>query len=260
MATTASRPKLVAIVGPTASGKSNLAMKVAKAFDGEIISADSRTIYKELNIGTAKPSIEDRRVVGHWGIDLVRPDEAYNVSQFKSYAEEAIRDIQKRGKLPILVGGSGLYVDSIIFNYEFSGPEAERSEQNPRHLKNGDSSDREKIRPSTLIIGLQIPKEDLRRRIQERVGQMIKNGLVEEVKRVANKYGWQAKALQAPGYRALRGYIEEGMSLDNATELFINNDLNLAKRQRTWFKRNLHIQWFSSADEAYKFISRTLNN
>lgn len=131
--------KILAIVGPTASGKSDLALRLARALDGEIIAADSRTVYKEMNIGTAKPprdaqedrvhdSIQDLfgpkpymvEGIAHWGFDLVTPDEAYDVSSFAVFARERIEDIAARGKLPIVVGGSGLYVQAIIDNPTFS--------------------------------------------------------------------------------------------------------------------------------------------
>jgi tRNA dimethylallyltransferase len=110
---------LVAIVGPTASGKSALAMKIAKQFSGEIIAADSRTIYRGMDIGTAKPSKADQAAVPHWGLDLAEPGESYSAARFKEYALAKITDISSRGKLPILVGGTGLYIDAVLFDYKF---------------------------------------------------------------------------------------------------------------------------------------------
>src|SRR5664279_2859392 len=103
------RPPLVVIVGPTASGKSSLATEVAKKFSGEIICADSRSVYKGMDIGTAKPSVEERQGVPHWGLDLVEPGEYFSVSDFKDYAVEKIKEIRSRNKTPFLVGGTGLY-------------------------------------------------------------------------------------------------------------------------------------------------------
>lgn len=261
MAPTPQRPALLVIVGQTASGKSVLAYKIAKEFNGEIISADSRTIYKELDIGTAKPSVKEQADVRHWGIDLVAPDEDFNVAQFKKYAEDRIADITNRGKLPVLVGGSGLYVDAVLFDYQFSSVNAERDEQNPRHLKKSVSNPKDKIiRLGVLIIGLQIPQEELRKRVTNRVESMIKDGFIDEVKQVSAQYGWNAKALLSPGYRAFRGYAEGRESLEEATQKFIDNDLSLAKRQRTWFKRNKNIQWFSSISDAYQALSKLLSN
>jgi tRNA dimethylallyltransferase len=107
MATTAQKPELIVIVGPTASGKSELALKIAKKFNGEIIAADSRTIYIDMDIGTAKPTKSERKQVPHWGIDLIEPGETFSAYQFKQYAEEKIKEIQGHGNLPILVGARG---------------------------------------------------------------------------------------------------------------------------------------------------------
>src|ERR1700722_17110786 len=104
MASGKQRPKLLAIVGPTASGKSDLAMRLAREFGGEIICADSRTIYKGMDIGTAKPTLAEQKAVPHWGLDLVEPGQAFSAAKFKRYAEAKILDIRNRGKLPILVG------------------------------------------------------------------------------------------------------------------------------------------------------------
>ncbi|MEM6998184.1 MAG: isopentenyl transferase family protein [Patescibacteria group bacterium] len=114
--------KLLAIVGQTASGKSSLAMRVAKQFDGEIIAADSRTVYKGLDIGTAKPTVDDMQQVRHHTIDVVDYGQSFTVADFKRLAHQAIFDIQERGKLPMLVGGSGLYLNSVLYDYELGGP------------------------------------------------------------------------------------------------------------------------------------------
>ena len=147
MAASNRRPKLIAIVGPTASGKSALALKIAKKYGGEIICADSRTIYKGMDIGTAKPTSADRQKVTHWGIDLVGPGERYSVHKFKGFAEDKIESIWKRDKLPIMVGGTGLYIDAVLFDYKFS------------------SSGRGPLRQDAIIIGLMPSPEILRQRI-----------------------------------------------------------------------------------------------
>ena len=110
---------LIAIVGPTASGKTKLAIEMALKYDGEIICADSRTLYKDMDIGTAKPSLEERSMVPHWGLDLVTPDQAYSSAMFQQYARSKVQEIRARGKLPLVVGGTGLYVDSLIFDFLF---------------------------------------------------------------------------------------------------------------------------------------------
>lgn len=114
------KPKVIVIVGPTASGKTSTSIEIAKKLNGEIISADSMQIYKEMNIGTATPSIEERDGVTHYLMDIVSPDELYNVTMYKKMAEEAIEEILAKGKLPIIVGGTGLYLSTLINGIEFS--------------------------------------------------------------------------------------------------------------------------------------------
>ena len=111
---------LIVIIGPTASGKTSLAIQLAKKYKGEIICADSRTVYRGMNIGTAKPSLEEQQGVSHWGLDLVNPGDSFSVSQFKDYACQKIKEVRSRGNIPFLVGGTGLYIDSVylIFNLE----------------------------------------------------------------------------------------------------------------------------------------------
>ena len=112
-------PPLVVIAGPTASGKTGLAISVAERFNGEIICADSRTIYRGMDVGTAKPTTDDRARVPHWGVDLVDPGDRFTAADFKEYANTKIADIRNRQKIPFLVGGTGLYIDSVIFDFQF---------------------------------------------------------------------------------------------------------------------------------------------
>ena len=111
---------IVVVVGETASGKSGLGMEIARRYSGEIIAADSRTVYKNFDIGTAKPSKEDQNIIPHHLLDVVDPNEVFNVSDFQEKALTAIEDINNRGRLPVMVGGTGLYIDSVIFNYKFA--------------------------------------------------------------------------------------------------------------------------------------------
>ena len=113
------KDNIIVIVGPTASGKTSLAIKIAKEVGGEVISADSRCLYKDMNIGTAKPNKDEMQGIPHWGIDLLSPSDSFNVAEFKRYAEEKIHEIKERHHIPIIAGGTGLYVDSIVFNYQF---------------------------------------------------------------------------------------------------------------------------------------------
>ena len=229
---------MIVIVGETASGKSALALALAKRLNGEIICADSQTIRKEANIGTSKPSKSPQKAITHHLLDIIEPDEPFNVAQFKDLANEAINDISNRGKLPIMVGGTGLYIDSVIFDYQFGSSQSDKT-----------------LRSNTLILGIQISREELKQKVHARTRQMINNGLAEEAKTLANKYGWDCEVLQAIGYREWREYFAEKPNEKSQTEQIpieeieakINKDtLELAKKQRTWFKRNKSIQWLST--------------
>lgn len=282
---------LVVVVGETASGKTDLAIKLAQRFDGEIICADSRTVYEGMDIATAKPSREERQVVRHHILDLVKPDQTFTVTDFKRKAIEAINSINSRSKLPILAGGSGLYVDSIIYDYKFSkkadfnvrerlqkmslvelqkeiidsGIGLPNNFKNKRHLiraieTKGESTKDTQLRPRTLVMGLRISRDELHARIRARIDNMVKLGLLEEVKSLGRRYGWDIEAMQTPGYKAFSEYIKGHISLEQAKEQFIRNDLKLAKKQRTWFKRNNSIQWLSHPSESVGLVTTFLNN
>lgn len=195
---------LVVIAGPTASGKSATAMEIAREFNGEIICSDSRTIYKGLDIGTAKPSASDQAEVPHWGLDIATPGDVFTAADFKSYALKAIADIRSRGRLPILVGGTGLYVDGVIFDYEFqkTSPELRaelerrsleelvqycadnnialpENEKNRRHVinaivrNNAEPKGLSSPIDNTLIVGIATDRDVLRQRIRDRAGQLF---------------------------------------------------------------------------------------
>jgi tRNA dimethylallyltransferase len=273
--------KLLAIVGETASGKTGLALAIAERWNGEIICADSRTVYQGMDIGTAKPTAEEQARVPHHALDVVEPGQAFTAADFQRLANQAIADIQARGKLPIVVGGTGLYVDALLYDFQFrsaadpalrhelegwSVPELQarireqnlpmpQNEHNPRHLirvleTGGQVGKRSPLRPNTLLLGLRPPRDVLEQRIAARVDAMVAAGFIEEVQRLADTYGWDTEALQAPGYKAFRDYLQGRATLEEARAQFIRNDLALAKRQRTWFKRNPDIQWYESPDEA----------
>lgn len=288
MAASLERP-LVVIVGQTASGKSDLAMRVAEAYDGEIICADSRTIYKGMDIGTAKPSKEDQIHVPHHLLDIVTPEQSYSAAQFKADANTKIAEILSRGKLPIMVGGTGLYVDAVLYNYQFRPVDVGKRQRlaglslsalqaqahklgiaedqidfkNKRHLLRAVETenvlhDTQQLRPNTLLIGLNLDREILRQRIAKRVQVMLDNGLVAEVTALGERYGWNNEALSGICYRLFGQYIRREVTLDEAVSKFVQGDMNLAKRQRTWFKRNPHIQWFDDPKQAFGFLTKQL--
>lgn len=249
MATTTITPPLIIIVGETASGKTSAGIGLAKQINGEVICADSRTIYKGMDIGTAKPSTEEQAGIPHHLLSIIEPNERYSVADFQKQAKQLIDEIWARGKFPIIVGGTGLYLDSIYFDYQFSDGSADKDPQNSRHNKYSSTEDRKNARPNTSILGLKLDRETLNKRIEERVEKMFIEGFLDEVKMLAEKYGWKHESMSGIGYRVARAYLEGGASENEVKEAFIARDKSLAKRQRTWFKRNPHIKWFKkSAD------------
>lgn len=282
---------LVVLVGPTGSGKTSLALTLAEQLDGEIICADSRTIYKKMDIGTAKPTKSEQGDTPHHLLELVLPNEPFTVADFKREADKKIAEIRKRGHVPILVGGSGLYVDAVIYDYDFRnkpnetlraelkklsvlqlqdrlnelGLELPNNPQNPRHLMRvienpgQDTPKNKTMIPNTFVFGLEISPKELRRRCEQRAQSMLEAGLVEEVKKLAREYGWGIQPMQAPAYRAFRGHIEGGLSIEEATSLFVTYDMQLAKKQRTWFRRNKSIQWLSDPRKYVDTITTQLN-
>ncbi len=248
---------LVVIVGETASGKTALGIELAKKFDGEIICADSRTIYRGMDIGTAKPTKENQTKTPHHLLDIRNPDEKYNVAEFQQDAKKIIKDISNRGKLPIMVGGSGLYIDSVIYNYTF--PKAViRDKTNPRHSANVIKP--KELRSKTLIIGLQRSKEDIEARIQQRTKFMLDDGLIDEAQRLVKKYGTNNEVLKGSGYYFFVDYLNGTQSLDESVQKFMRTSTLLAKKQRTWFKRNKSIHWLNNRDDAVDITTTFLNN
>lgn len=251
---------LLALVGETASGKSALALELAKQFNGELICADSRTVYKGMDIGTAKPSREDQRAVPHHLLDIVTPDESFNVREFKKLALEVIEDIAARGKLPILVGGTGLYVDAILFDYDFSPPGARRDLRNPRHLKYQELTAYSRgLRQNSLVIGLAKPKDQLAERIATRTNVMFQDGLANEVGDLIKQYGWEVPGLNTIGYKEFQSYFKNEQTLEEVHQQIEHDTILFAKRQRTWFKRNKHIVWLDDPSRAVDLVTTFLN-
>lgn len=250
---------LVVIVGPTASGKTALALKLAEQFNGEIICADSRTIYKGMDIGTAKPTQAERQATAHHLLDIVEPDESFNVVEFQQQAFASIEDVLSRGKLPILVGGSGMYVDSVIFNYQFAQANAPRDSKNPRHLSADVPRQQLKLRDETLVLGMDIDADTLRARSESRTRAMVDDGLLQEVKTLSLRYGWDVPAMWSPAYRAFRGCIDGQKTLQQAIKDCVTYDAQLAKKQRTWFRRNNSIHWLSDPSIAVDLVTTFLN-
>ena len=287
-------PPLVVIVGETASGKTAAGIKIAQEIGGEIICADSRTVYKQMNIGTAKPTTEERKAVPHHLLDVVEPNEKFSAAEFKRLAEKCIQEIAERGKIPIVVGGTGLYIDALLYNFQFKDkPDAAYRTQllqmsddelttllhtknidvsklntkNRRHViraieRGGEVPSNTELRKDTIILGLRLEREELRKRITARVEQMFEDGFLDEVKLLVDQYGWDVEAMSGIGYRVAREYFEGSASEQEVKQAFVQRDLSLAKRQRTWFKRNPHTLWFDRSDslvlKAVEF-SKTFN-
>ncbi len=283
--------KLLVVVGETASGKSALAMELARQFGGEIICADSVTVYTGFDIGAAKPSKNDQSTVPHHGLDVADPTTGYSAAAFKYIAEEAIRDIATRGKVPIMVGGSGLYIDSVLYDYQFlSIPNTYKRDvlntmsvsdlqdlarsrginllgvdtSNPRRMiraleTGGKRAQRISLRPETCIIGLQMSREELRSRVELRVESMLQAGLEAEVRRLSTRFGWDCEAMKAVGYREWRAYFAGHKTRAEIAVDITAGTMRLAKKQRTWFKRNNSIQWVSDPSEAVEIATTFLN-
>lgn len=293
MATSRVRPEppLIVIAGPTASGKTSLAIRIASEYAGEIISADSRAIYRGLSIGTAKPSHDEQRGIPHWGLDLVDPGERFTASDFQRYANKKIVEIRARGHIPIIVGGTGLYIDAIMFDFEFplesndvgrrevlmaqsldelyeycykNNIQLPENKKNKRYvvnniLRNGTPVKRNnQIDGNIIVVGISTDRDTLRDRIKKRATTILHGGVVEEAQLVAARYGWYNEAMTGNIYPLIHDYISGKLTVQELEERFIVRDWQLAKRQIAWLKRNEHIYW-ANLDEAYTYITRRLD-
>lgn len=283
---------LIVIVGPTASGKTGLAIRLAREFGGEIISADSRAVYSGLDIGTAKPTKEEQQLAPHWGIDIALPSERFTAADFKQYAVQKIAEIRSRGHIPLLVGGTGLYVDSVVYDYEFPDTNQELSERNsldamnldelydycmknninlPENYKNKryvintilrkGQALRRRTQPveNCFIVGIATDKTTLRTRIENRAEDIFSQKVIDEAEDAARTHGWDNEAMTGNIYPLLRRHMAGELSIDDAKRAFITLDWHLAKRQMTWLKRSEHIRWLP-LDDAYTYCARVLAN
>lgn len=286
--------KIIAIIGPTASGKTGLGIEIAKKFNGEVLSVDSRQVYKEMNIGTAK--IVDCQGIPHWGIDIVDPDEDYSVADFKKYAEQKIDEIIQRKHIPILVGGTGLWISALIDNFDLTNTPAdfnlrvelesrslddlfaEYKQLDPEGAEVIDKDNKRRVvralevtklsgkpffdqqtkgepKYDVLQIGLSVDRQELNARIDHRVEEMIILGLVKEVKDLQEKYGCDIYSMSGIGYRQICTFLKGETSLHEAVDEIKKATRHYAKRQMTWFKRDPRIKWVSNAEEAFDLIS-----
>lgn len=280
---------LVVIAGPTASGKSEVAMKLALEYGGEIICADSRTVYKGMDIGTAKPSLEDQRLVQHHLLNVVEPNERFTAADFQKLALQAIKDIRSRGKIPFLVGGTGLYIDSVILDYKFdvnydpvlreklegmtleelydycktNNIKLPENHKNKRYVVRNIErkgavvrSNKQNISTS-IVVAVATEKDELRNRIVQRTEHIFESGVVKEAKLLGEMYGWNSEAMTGNIYPIIHKVLENELTIDQAKEKFITQDWRLAKRQMTWLRRNKFIQWMPLY-EVHSYISERL--
>ena len=241
---TSPREKLIVILGATATGKSSLALRLAEILGTEIISADSMAVYKNFDIGTAKPTAEELRRVKHYLIDILEPEERFSVAEFVQLASELITEINSRGKIPIVAGGTGLYIQALLEGYNFSATSKSQSKF---------FSDTGELRYNALVIGLTAPRKELYRRIDERTKKMFDAGLVSEVQKLlANGVSPDAQAMLGIGYRETVEYLRGNFSLDEAVSKISQATRNFAKRQLTWYRRMQYIKFFNVNSNFFK--------
>ncbi len=289
---TSAEPRIVSIVGPTASGKTALGVALAQALEergqeAHIVNADAYQMYRGMDVGTAKPSVQERQAVVHHLIDIIEPEEAMSVARFQAMARSLIADLRAQGIRPILVGGSGLYTRAVIDDLSFPGTdpavrarlEARAQEEGPgllfRELQERDPEAAARMDPRNvrrtvralevmeitgrpysaslpryryllpaLQLGLDLPREELDRRIDQRTQAMRDQGLVDEVRGLRNRLGTTAS--RALGYQQILDYLDGRTDLDAAFELIAQKTKRLARKQMGWFGRDPRIHWLNA--------------
>ncbi len=283
--------KIIVIAGPTASGKSDIALNLAKEINGYIINGDSRQLYKQLNIGTAKPNFE-KEIEGniytidnikHYLYDFIDPKTNFTLYDYQQCVQEVLT---KTEGIPILVGGTGLYIDSIVFNYHLTKNNTKENENlNDKsveqlqilakgYLPDMNLSDRKN--KHRLIRAIQrkgvneikgepldhiyfvvdIPKDTLQKRVRERIERMFKEGLLKEnISLLEKGYTYEDRGMNSIGYIEFREYFENKISLDEVKEKIYRNSISYIKRQRTWFKRNKSNIWINSYEDILQIAS-----
>ena len=288
-----SLPKLIVILGPTASGKSSLAIKLAAKFKGEIMNADSRQVYREMNIGTGKTDSFSSKIPHHL-LDVVSPDKPFSLAQYQRLAFRAIDDVLRREKVPIICGGTGLYIRAIVDNLDiprvkpniklrqklekqtiaklFSqliklDPKTAKiiDQYNKRRLVRAlevvltkqtsftDLQKTKKPRYEVLQIGIKTDRVILRQRIEKRFNQMIKNGLIDETKKLLKKYPINLPSMSGIGYLEISQYLAGEIPFQEAVNRAVARTYQYSKRQMTWFKKDERIKWIDSLRDAIKY-------
>lgn len=288
---------VMAIVGPTASGKTALSLELAKRLNGEIINGDSMQIYREMSIGTAKIEEQEMGGVIHHLLDIKDPREIFSVAEYQQLVRDEIAEIQARGKFPIIVGGSGLYIQAVLFDYRFSDQQideelrtqlnVELRQKGPQamHDKLMELDPQAKIHPNNtrrvlraieinlggqekeertlalspmyneVIVGLDIPREVLYERINQRVDLMLEKGLLDEVAALHEQGIREVQSIQAIGYKELYAYLDGQLEMDEAVRQIKQNSRKYAKRQFTYFKNKLPIFWIDALGDLEKKLA-----
>ncbi len=265
---------ILVITGPTGVGKTKLSLELAKKYNCEIINADSMQIYKTLNIGTAK--VEDKEGIIHHLIDIVDINEYYSVYNYQQDARKILNKLISENKNVIIAGGTGLYISALLYDYNFNKEEIkldldsfsneelyrkilELDKNSKVHINNRQrllrelnrlsnnktvSNGGDKLLYDAIFIGLTTSRENLYSRIDNRVDEMIKSGLLDEVKKLYDNNIKSRSIMTGIGYKELYLYFDKKISLDEAIELIKKNTRHYAKRQYTWFKNKMNITWF----------------
>jgi tRNA dimethylallyltransferase len=229
--------KVLVVLGATATGKSSLAVKLAETLDTEIISADSMSVYKNFNIGTAKPTAQELKKIRHYLIDILEPNEKFSVAEFVNLASEIIAEINLRGKIPIVAGGTGLYIQALIEGYKFN----DKSKSQEKFF-----SETGNLKYNALVIGLTANRQKLYQRINERTKKMFDAGLVEEVQQLLSAgVSPKSQAMLGIGYKETVEFLQGAASLDETISKVSQATRNFAKRQLTWYRRMNYINFFN---------------
>ena len=231
--------KVIFICGPTASGKTKYTIELAKKIDGEIVSCDSMQLYKYMNIGSAKPTEEEQKEIKHYLVDEIDPREKFSVARYQEMAKKAINEIDSKGKTPIVEGGTGLYLNSLIYNMDFSGGSFDNVSG-----ENNKTNDYE-----VILIGLTRDREELYDRINKRVDIMVENGLFDEVKGLIDMgLTYDDISMKGIGYKEIISYFNGEYSKEEAIDKTKQNSRHFAKRQMTWFRRYSDMNWINISE------------
>ena len=259
---------LIILTGPTAVGKTAASIGLAKAIGGEIISADSMQVYRHMDIGSAKITTEEMQGVPHYLVDVLEPEEPFSVVRFQEMAKEAVRTIYSRGKIPIVVGGTGFYIQALLYDIDFTENNDDMSyrihphnvkrviralefhHQTGQKISEHNARERQKESPyDSAYFVLTDDRKLLYERIDRRVDLMMEQGLLDEVRALKDRgLSRDSVAMQGLGYKELFGFLEGEYPLDEAVRIIKRDTRHFAKRQLTWFKRERDVIWLDKQE------------